>query len=172
MTRRITGMAPVADLSSGRCSQVGMMCRIGEAPITASAGTITIRRHLPHGCRSGSVVDPALRVRGLQNVRVADASIMPTVTSGNLNAPCMMIGEKASEPFSPKDAEVPPSIETGRIELLGNDPNNRFAMNRPTRQEADHDHNDLLLTRRRLLQAGTAAAHLRRQQACFASLCW
>ena len=77
-----------------------MTCRISEidAYITASAGTIY---HPAGTCRMGadpeSVVDPALRVRGLRNVRVADASIMPTVTSGNLNAPCMMIGEKASE---------------------------------------------------------------------------
>jgi choline dehydrogenase len=49
------------------------------------------------GSDSDSVVDPSLRLRGVANVRVADASIMPLVTSGNLNAPCMMIGEKAAE---------------------------------------------------------------------------
>ena len=100
MTRRITGMAPVADLIE-RPLQPSWDdvpdLEIG-AYITASAGTIY---HPAGTCRMGadpeSVVDPALRVRGLQNVRVADASIMPTVTSGNLNAPCMMIGEKASE---------------------------------------------------------------------------
>ena len=43
------------------------------------------------------VVDPALRVHGIDGLRVADASIMPTVTSGNTNAPSVMIGEKASE---------------------------------------------------------------------------
>jgi choline dehydrogenase-like flavoprotein len=48
-------------------------------------------------CRMGDVVDAELRVSGVQKLRVADASIMPNVVSGNTNAACIMIGEKASE---------------------------------------------------------------------------
>jgi choline dehydrogenase len=53
--------------------------------------------HLTSTCRIGSVVDPRLRVNGVVGLRVADASVMPNVTSGNTNAPSIMIGEKAAE---------------------------------------------------------------------------
>ena len=52
-------------------------------------------------CKMGSdsmaVVDSELRVHGIEGLRVADASIMPTLTSGNTNAPSIMIGEKCAE---------------------------------------------------------------------------
>ena len=48
-------------------------------------------------CRIGSVVDSRLRVMGVERLRVADASVMPNVVSGNTNAASIMIGEKAAE---------------------------------------------------------------------------
>ena len=53
--------------------------------------------HLTSTCRIGSVVDPRLRVVGVEKLRVADASVMPNVVSGNTNAASIMIGEKAAE---------------------------------------------------------------------------
>ena len=53
--------------------------------------------HLTSTCRIGSVVDANLRVLGVDGLRVADASVMPNVVSGNTNAATIMIGEKAAE---------------------------------------------------------------------------
>ena len=74
----------------------------GEAPSDALLENIALHfshttYHLSCTCRIGSVVDPRLRVFGVQNLRVADASVMPEIPSGNINAPTIMIGEKAAE---------------------------------------------------------------------------
>ncbi|CAG2245888.1 unnamed protein product [Mytilus edulis] len=65
--------------------------------------------HPASTCRMGlktdptSVVDPQLRVKGISGLRVADASVMRHLTSGNTNAPCIMIGEKAADLIRGKD---------------------------------------------------------------------
>jgi choline dehydrogenase-like flavoprotein len=51
----------------------------------------------PMGTGAGAVVDPQLRVLGVEALRVADASVMPAITGGNTNAPSLMIGERAAE---------------------------------------------------------------------------
>lgn len=66
-------------------------------------------------CKMGTdpmaVVDPSLRVIGIKGLRVADASIMPTIISGNTNAACIMIGEKAADMIL-NDPEMKPQSFT------------------------------------------------------------
>jgi len=72
-----------------------------DADLVKAAGDIgTTIYHPVSTCKMGSdsdaVVDDQLRVHGIEGLRVADASIMPTITSGNTNSPTLMIAEKAA----------------------------------------------------------------------------
>jgi choline dehydrogenase len=72
-----------------------------EALMAYARGYATTVFHPCGTCKMGSdakaVVDARLRVHGIAGLRIADASIMPTLTSGNTNAPTIMIGEKAAD---------------------------------------------------------------------------
>jgi choline dehydrogenase len=66
---------------------------IRDAATTFSHETCTAKM----GRDSMSVVDSYLKVYGIDNLRIADGSIMPRVTAGNTMAPCVIIGERAAE---------------------------------------------------------------------------
>jgi choline dehydrogenase len=86
---RIKELAPGLDVQSDET----LAAYVREACDTMShpAGTCKM------GTDSMAVVDPELRVYGIDGLRVVDASIMPTLTTGNTNAPTLMIGEKAAD---------------------------------------------------------------------------
>jgi choline dehydrogenase len=102
----IEGMQMLRDVMAGTGDNKG---EINPGPEFSDEAAL--RRELPNRihtvyhpvgtCRMGvderAVVDPQLRVNGIDGLRVADASIMPSIVGGNTNAPAMMIGERCAE---------------------------------------------------------------------------
>ena len=102
IARDICDYAPLKDLvTEEHAPGVGVGRDDDEAVLDWARSTATTIYHPTGTCKMGqdkmAVVDSRLRVHGLSGLRVADASIMPVITSGNTNAPTIMIGEKLAD---------------------------------------------------------------------------
>lgn len=99
------GAAMTRDLIENQPAMKGLVGSRMEEPAINDRDWLTETEssiwHAVGTCRMGldekSVVDPQLRVHGIDGLRVVDASVMPTITSGNTNAPTMMIAHRAAE---------------------------------------------------------------------------
>jgi len=94
--RAITQSPPLSRFTVGELTP-GPDVRSDDDWDSALRRLVSSGRHYGGTCAMGPVVDTALRVRGLQGVRVADASVMPDLPSGGLYAPTVMIAERAAE---------------------------------------------------------------------------
>jgi len=92
---------PVMDRYRLRELNPGSDCQTAEELMEFCQRTAQTAYHPIGTCKMGqdpmAVVDDRLRVHGIESLRVVDASIMPTLTSGNTNAPTIMIGEKGAD---------------------------------------------------------------------------
>ncbi len=99
ITRRIMTSGPMREITSDEMAP-GVNVQSDDELLDWVRNNAETTYHPVGTCKMGSdpmaVVDDQLRVHGMQGLRVADASIMPTLTSGNTNAPSIMIGEKAA----------------------------------------------------------------------------
>ena len=107
----MAGLRMCADIAKSPATATAIIGRIARPHGATDLDDETLERALnslshtlyhPVGtCRMGSddasVVDPDLRVRGVDGLRVADASVMPTIIRGHTHAPSVLIGEKAAD---------------------------------------------------------------------------
>lgn len=101
VTARIAA-APALREIVGRIARPPHAVRLDDETLERAIDTCAHTLYHPVGtCRMGrdaaSVVDPELRVRGVAGLRVADASVMPTIVRGHTHAPTVIIGEKAAD---------------------------------------------------------------------------
>jgi choline dehydrogenase len=101
MTARIAQSPSLSGIFSGIARPVGAT-RLDDETFERAINECSQTLYHPVGtCRMGtddaSVVDPQLRVRGVDGLRVADASVMPAIVRGHTHAPAVLIGEKASD---------------------------------------------------------------------------
>ncbi|HEV7255354.1 MAG TPA: GMC family oxidoreductase N-terminal domain-containing protein [Mesorhizobium sp.] len=99
LTRRIVAQEPLQRYSPEEFKP-GPHYQTDDQLVDAAGLIGTTIFHPVGTCRMGAdldaVVDPKLKVRGIARLRIADASVMPTITSGNTNSPTLMIAEKAA----------------------------------------------------------------------------
>jgi choline dehydrogenase len=102
IARRIAQSEPLkSHITEEYAPGVGVALEDEVATLEWARQTSVTIYHPTGTCKMGidpmAVVDPSLKVKGIRGLRVADASIMPRIVSGNTNAPAIMIGEKASQ---------------------------------------------------------------------------
>lgn len=118
--RAIAAASPLRDVIAEEMSP-GPQVQSDEEILDFIRKTGQITQHMVGTCKMGrdamSVVDERLRVHGIKGLRIADASIMPTIISGNTSVPCMMIGEKCADMVLADAQSTRPVDETGVCEI-------------------------------------------------------
>jgi choline dehydrogenase len=113
LARAVVAQPSLAGFIVGE-TRPGPQADTDEALFDFATSTAQTSYHPIGTCRMGgdpaSVVDARLRVRGVDGLRVADASVMPTMPSSNTNAPAIVVGEKAARMIV-EDARAAPAIE-------------------------------------------------------------
>ncbi|MDC7787448.1 GMC family oxidoreductase N-terminal domain-containing protein [Rhodoplanes sp. TEM] len=119
--RDIGRQAPLAAFSAGEIGPLASAT--ADADIERVVRGTAVTAHHPCGsCRMGaaddetSVVDPELRVIGVESLRVIDASVFPDLVGGNINAPVIMIAERAADLIRGRVAVAPAAITAARAE--------------------------------------------------------